>query len=122
VKWPFWVIGGIVLVATSGYFAWQNFKISGADPSFAVSYRRSFVNGCTENVTQALTAANRTVDDMLKAKVDQVCACGADASVAEFQKDGGQTLAEMTAMMGDPAFKAKMGEIMLACRQRFGPV
>lgn len=121
-KWPFWVIGGLILVVGATYLGWKNLKFSGADPSFAASYQRSFVNGCLDNATQSLAAAGRTIDDALKERVARVCDCGAQASIAEFQKDGGQSMAEMTAMMSDPAFKAKMGEIMQACRQQFGPL
>ena len=69
-------------------------------------------------LVKTITATGNAVDEALKAKIAEVCTCGAEASVGEFKE--GMTFADMMALKDDPAFRQKIGEIMASCREKVG--
>jgi hypothetical protein len=117
-KWVLLVIAAIGSLAALGYVTWQKLSIDTAQPEFVSSFQSNFIGGCVSSAEDSLKAAGKTVDDVMKAKLQQVCTCGAETSVAELQTKDGMTMAEMMDRVNSAGFKERVEAIMQQCQQR----
>jgi hypothetical protein len=118
-KWYIAAVIGLLVLVALGFGVWREFRVDVRQPEFAGPFKKNFVVSCAREAEQSIIAAGHTVDDALKARIGEVCACGADATVAEFVKEG-VSMAELLAPPSDPAFKARIGVIMKTCQQPGG--
>ncbi|WP_374382363.1 hypothetical protein [Dongia sp.] len=117
-KWTLIAVAGLAVLAGIGYGIWTKLAIDTAQPEFVASYKKSFATSCVDGAVKTVTENGKTVDDTLKAKITEVCACGAETSVGEFKE--GMSFADMMALKDNPAFRQKVNEIMVSCRQKIG--
>lgn len=117
-KWALIIVVGLAVLAGIGYGLWSKVALDTTQPEFAANYEKSFATSCIDGAVKTITATGNAVDEALKAKIAEVCTCGAEASVGEFKE--GITFADMMALKDDPAFRQKIGEIMASCREKVG--
>jgi hypothetical protein len=120
-KWVF-ITGffGLLGLTAIGYGAWHWYHDAPVDTTqsgFVDSYEKSFAASCASGAETSAANAGRKLDDAMRTRIRQVCACGAEASADEFKSKEHMTMSEM---LSDPMLKQKLPAIMQTCVQKFG--
>lgn len=116
---PLVIMGLVGVAAVLGFGAWQILKLDTSQDGFVAGYRKNFAESCVVGAEKSIVASGGTVDEKRKAELGDICACGADVSVAELQARGPMSMGEMMDLQNSPEFVEKIGTIMTTCRQKF---
>ncbi len=112
------LLGVIAIVVLLGFLGWNalNQTIdpdSAAGQSYAANFKKQFADSCV----QSAQAASPGMDDATKAKLTEMCDCGAEATYEAFKNE---PPAKLLSLSGDSEDAQKVGDIMKSCAEQAG--
>lgn len=112
------LLGVIAVVVLLGFLGWNalNKPIdpnSAAGQGYATNFKKQFADSCV----QSAEAAAPGLDDATKAKLAEMCGCGAEATYEAFKNE---PPAKLLALSADSESAQKVGDIMKACAEQAG--
>ncbi len=107
------VVGVLAFVGLAYWGA--NQKFDAGNPQFAGMFKENFMKICTAEGNKAATAKNKPFTDQEAARLQQICSCSADDSLAHF-KD--RTDIKVMDIMTDEKYVQELNGIMEACAKK----
>lgn len=112
------LLGIVAVVVLVGFLGWNalNKPIdpnSAAGQGYAANFKKQFADSCV----QSAEAASPGMDDTTRAKLAEMCGCGAEATYEAFKNE---PPAKLLSLSSDSEAGQKVGAIMQNCAQQAG--
>lgn len=116
-KWYIAAVIALFVLVPVGFGVWKGFQTDLRQPALAERFKQSFVESCSKEAEDTVTMAGHTVDAVIKTRIGAICTCAADATVVDLVKDN-VGVGDLLTLPNDPAFQAKITDIMQACQKQ----
>ncbi len=113
---------GVIVLGVLGFVGlayWgANQKFDASNPQFAGMFKENFLKICTAEGNKAAAGKNKPFTEEETARLQQICGCSADESLAHF-KD--RTDLKVMDIMTDEKYVQELNGIMEACAKKLSP-
>ena len=109
----------IAVLAFVGLGIWgANQKFDASNPQFAGMFKENFLKICTTEGNKAAAAKNKPFTEEEATRLQQICTCSADESLAHFKDRTDITVMDI---MTDEKYVQELNGIMEACAKKLSP-